>query len=47
MCETCSDLYFSLLELGFCINLGDDMSELVKDYAEYYGGKNAEKFGTD
>ena len=34
MCEVCADLYFSLEELGFCINLGDDMRELVEEYAE-------------
>ena len=34
MCEVCSDLYFSLEELGFCITLGDDMRELVEEYAE-------------
>lgn len=35
MCERCSDLYFSLLDLGFCITLGeDDMRELVKEYAQ-------------
>lgn len=41
MCERCADLYFSLYELGFCINLGiDDMRDLVKEYAEVYGPKN-------
>ena len=34
MCEVCADLYFSLEELGFCITLGDDMRELVEEYAE-------------
>ena len=34
MCEVCADLYFSLEELGFCIYLGDDMRELVEEYAE-------------
>jgi len=37
MCERCSDLYFSLEELGFCINLGSDMRDLVHEYAEMYG----------
>lgn len=36
MCETCSDLYFSLDELGFCYNLGDNVHKLVKEYAETY-----------
>lgn len=37
MCEPCSDLYFSLTELGFCITLGDEMRELAREYAEVYG----------
>lgn len=32
MCERCSDLYFSFEELGFCITLGDDMRDLLRDY---------------
>ena len=39
MCEACAGLYFSLEELGFCINLGDNMRELVRDYADTYGPK--------
>lgn len=34
MCERCADLYWSLEELGYCINLGDDIRELVREYAE-------------
>ena len=41
LCERCADLYLSLNELGFCINLGDDMRELVKQYAEVYGKRKA------
>lgn len=33
-CETCADLYFSIDALGYCIALGDDMRELVKEYAD-------------
>lgn len=37
MCETCSDLYFSLDELGFkCISPSENMRALVKEYAEVY-----------
>ena len=39
MCETCIDLYFSLEDLGFCFYLGDNMHDLVKDYADIYGSK--------
>ena len=42
MCERCSDLYFSLTELGFCVNLGDEMRELAREYAEIYGPKKSE-----
>lgn len=41
MCETCADIYFSLDELGFCINLGDSMRALAKEYAEVYGRRAA------
>ncbi|MHB1952356.1 MAG: hypothetical protein ACYCOU_01290 [Sulfobacillus sp.] len=34
MCETCGDLYFSLLDLGFCISIEDNMVALVREYAE-------------
>lgn len=34
MCECCADLYFSLVGLGYCINLGDNMRELARDYAD-------------
>lgn len=36
-CEECADLCFSLLDLGFCIYIGDDMHGLVKEYAAVYG----------
>ena len=33
-CEKCAGVYLSLDELGYCINIDDDMRELVKEYAE-------------
>ena len=36
MCERCSDLYFSLTELGFCITLGDSMLDLAREYRDDY-----------
>ncbi|MHB1952527.1 MAG: hypothetical protein ACYDDA_11980 [Acidiferrobacteraceae bacterium] len=40
MCERCSDLYFSLTELGFCITLGaSSMEDLAKEYREHYGAR--------
>lgn len=34
LCETCADLYFSLIELGFCgVGPGENMRELVREYA--------------
>lgn len=44
LCEECSDLYFSLDELGFCNLLGggESMRELVKEYAEVYGPQTSE-----
>lgn len=34
LCEICSDLYWSLDELGYCVELGDNMHELVAEYAQ-------------
>ena len=34
MCETCADLYFSLSELGFCIDIAQSMQTLVREYAD-------------
>lgn len=38
-CETCSDIYFSLDALGFCISLGN-MHDLLNEYHEDYGKSN-------
>lgn len=34
MCETCSDLYSSLDELGYCVSPTDNMHDLVIEYQE-------------
>lgn len=34
LCEKCSDIYFSLSELGFCVTL-TSMQELLEEYQEY------------
>jgi len=40
MCERRGDLYFSLDELGFCVQLGEEsMLELVREYGEIYGAR--------
>lgn len=37
MCETCSDIYFNLAELGFCIYLGrESMPDLLREYQRLY-----------
>lgn len=33
MCEECAGLYFSLDDLGYCYTLGDNVRELVREYA--------------
>lgn len=33
LCERCSDLYFSLSELGYCVGPDDKMLELAEEYA--------------
>lgn len=41
MCEACGDLSMNLRELGYCAPPGDDMRELVKEYAEMMKGASA------
>lgn len=36
MCESCADIFFSLEDLGFCIDLGDSMKALLKEYHTVY-----------
>ena len=36
MCERCAGLFFSLDELGYCIDIHDDMRKLVAEYAEIH-----------
>ena len=36
LCEPCSDLYWSLSELGFCVSPDDDMRNLAEEYAAIY-----------
>lgn len=31
-CEECADIYFNLDELGYCINLGESMHDLLQEY---------------
>jgi hypothetical protein len=33
-CEECSDLRENLEELGFCVDLGDNIRDLTKEYAK-------------
>ena len=33
MCEKCADMYWSLTELGYCVSIGENMRDLVSDYA--------------
>ena len=37
MCEECGDMFFNFDSLGFCINLGDNMAENLRDYWEMNG----------
>lgn len=33
-CESCGDQYFNLTELGFCIDITDNIFDLLKEYQE-------------
>lgn len=39
MCESCADQYFNLDALGFCIQLTDNMMDLLREYREVYASK--------
>jgi len=43
MCEKCGEIYFNLTDLGYCINLGDEMQELLQEYWEMTKFKKAER----
>lgn len=34
MCETCGGLYYSLTELGFCMDISDSLARQIKEYRE-------------
>lgn len=34
MCERCGGLFMALEELGFCVDVGDNMIALAKEYGE-------------
>jgi hypothetical protein len=39
LCERCSDIYFNLEALGFCVGPYEDLRETLKDYQHEYGEK--------
>lgn len=41
MCEKCGEQYLNLEALGFCINIEENMFDLLKEYQENYGRKVA------
>ena len=45
MCEPCTDLADNLGELGYCTPPGDDMRELVKEYAEMVKAEQEQNAG--
>lgn len=36
MCEDCGDIFFNLVNLGFCINTGIPMKEQLREYQNDY-----------
>ena len=39
LCEKCGEIFVSLEDLGFCMELGEDVRDLLKEYHEVYGKK--------
>lgn len=44
LCETCADLAFSLIELGYCFDPYEDQRALVREYAEMHSIDNPPSF---
>lgn len=44
LCEACSDLYFSFIELGYdCVGPWENMRELAFEYADLHDGGRGQK----
>ena len=41
MCEKCGEIYLNLDDLGFCVDITEKMSDLLKEYQEMTGFKAA------
>jgi hypothetical protein len=41
LCEPCGDQFMNLEALGFCIDITENMIDLLKEYVENYGRKAA------
>ena len=39
MCEQCGEIYLNLSEIGYCINLNDNMNDLLIEYWNIVGFK--------
>lgn len=37
MCEKCGEIYLNLQDIGYCLNLGEDMRDCLKEYHELTG----------
>lgn len=44
-CERCADLFFSLNELGYCVDPHEDMRGLAKEYARLKKAERARQAG--
>ena len=40
MCQWCGDIFLNLNNLGYCINLDDNMHDLLKEYWQLTGFKS-------
>lgn len=43
LCEECGEIYKMLSDLGFCMNLGEDMRENLKEYQRCYAHESWRK----
>lgn len=47
MCEECAGLFFSLEDLGFCVQPWEDQRELVKEYADLHRQPQRQRAAAD
>ncbi len=43
MCESCGEIYLNLQDLGYCLDIEEDMRDLLKEYHQLTGFKKGKE----